>query len=199
MSGLIETVYAAQVSAARIEIRSPPRELPRPPCAPAAHRPRHCVVHFDHDRRSQPAQRAIERGDLAPVGHLRRRRFGVQRADRCLYLIGSRIVKGERLVQNRNPLVDFGLIPACPILVIQQHEFARCIEARLATRIVQQHQRQQTECFGALRQQVDQHPAQADCLAAQIAARQCIASGGAITLVEDQVNDRQQRLQPFRQ
>jgi hypothetical protein len=33
-------------------------------------------------------------------------------------------VKGERLVQNRDPLVDFCLIPACPILFVKQDEFA---------------------------------------------------------------------------
>ena len=67
---------------------------------------------------------------------------------------------------------------------------------------MQQHQRQQAARFSALRQQSGQHPAQADRLSAQLlAGERLAAAGGAacddVTLVKDQVNDRQQRFEPF--
>ena len=64
-------------------------------------------------------------------------------ADRHLHLIRSRLVKGEGLIQNRSPLVDFCPIPAAVVLFVEQ-------DARL----------------GAPRrgQQGDQHAAQADFL-----------------------------------
>ncbi len=77
-------------------------------------------------------QRVIQGGDLAPVGRLRRGCFGVQGADGRLHLVGPRIIQGERLVQQGNALLNFSLVPAGAVLFVEQDDFARRIQARLA-------------------------------------------------------------------
>ena len=103
---------------------------------------RHRPVDLDHRRGRHHRQRAVEGGDLGPVGLTRSGGFGMQRADRSLHLVGSRGGKSKRTVQHRNALADFILIPAGAILFVEQDQLARRIEPRLAPGIVEQHQSQ---------------------------------------------------------
>ena len=82
---------------------------------------------------------------------------------------------------------------------LEQDQFALRIEPRLAPGIVQQHQRQQTAPFGAAWEQVNQHPAQADGLLTKLMPGERFTAGRSVTLVENQVDHCQQRVQPFRE
>ena len=69
------------------------------------------------------------------------------------------------------------------------------VDARVAAGVVQQHQREQAQHLGVVGHQPAQQPAEADRLAAQLAAHQPVALAGRVALVEDQVDDAQHAAQ----
>jgi hypothetical protein len=69
------------------------------------------------------------------------------------------------------------------------------VDARCATRVVQQHERQEAPHLGVIGHQLAQQQPEADRLCAQLAAHQTIALAGGIALVEDQVDDPQHTAQ----
>jgi len=59
--------------------------------------------------------------------------------------------------------------------------------------VVQQHQREQAEHFGLVREQVREHSCQANRLAREIMPRQVVTGGRRVTLVEHEVDHREHR------
>jgi hypothetical protein len=87
-------------------------------------------------------------------------------------------------------------------LILEQHQIAGGVGARVAASVVEQHQRQQAADLGLGGQRARgqlEVPAQADRLDAQLAAHQRVAAGRGVALVEDQVDHRQRRVEPHRQ
>ena len=153
-----------------------------------------------HHRRGQEAQELlVERRDLRPVGLVRRRRLGVQGRDRRLDLIATRLSEPQRPVQYANPFLDLSPVPARAVLVGQQDQLPLRAGTRGAARVVEQHQREQPERLGLGGHQRRQQLAQPQRLRAQLGAQQVLAGGGGVALVEDQVDDREHRVQAIGQ
>ena len=72
-------------------------------------------------------------------------------------------------------LRDPVLVPARPVLVLQQDELAAGTDARLTPRVVQEHERQQPGRLGLIGEQRDDGPCQPDRLGAELAPDQRIA------------------------
>ena len=89
-------------------------------------------------------------------------------------------------------------VPERAVLVLEQHEVAVRRGARRAARLVQQHQREQAHRLG-LGQQLDEQAPEADRLAREVGARQRLARGRRVALVEHEVDDAQHRVEPLRQ
>ncbi len=75
----------------------------------------------------------------------------------------------------------------------------RRVDAGRPARLVQQHQRQQTERFGFVGHQLSQRPGQANRLGAQAGADQLGPGGGRVALVEQQVQHGEHGPGSFRQ
>ena len=89
-------------------------------------------------------------------------------------------------------------MPAPPILVLEKHEIAGLVESGLASRIVQEHEGEETGRFRR-RRWPHQHPheaPEADGLGAEVGPHERLAPGGRIPLVEDEIDDRQHRVDP---
>jgi hypothetical protein len=115
----------------------------------------------------------------------------VQRRDRRLQDVVAAAAEGERALERGAALRDLLVVPQRAVLVAQEHD-AAAGEARLATRVVHQHQREQGVDLGLVGHKLDERAAQTDCL-----RRQLVAS--AVALVEDQVDDREHRSKPVGQ
>ncbi len=115
----------------------------------------------------------------------------MQRGDRRLDRVLAATAEREGTVQRRPSLLDLALVPERAVLLGQQHHGA-VGEAGLAAAVVQLHQRQQGVDLGLVGHQFDQRPPQPDRLGGELVAT-------AVALVEDQVDDRQHRLQPLGQ
>ena len=106
----------------------------------------------------------------------------------------------ERPVEARrgchpDALLDLGGVPARAVLIGEQHELAVRVEPRVAARVVQDHQRQQATHLGLVGHQLGEQAGQPDRLVAQLTAYDRVVGGGQVALVEDQVEDREQRAQ----
>ena len=97
-------------------------------------------------------QRAVQRGDLLPVGGGCGRGLGVQRGDCSLKLIWPPSTQRDSALENVEPLDYFGAIPMRPILLFERNQGPVGTNARIATCIVQQHQRKYAERLGLGRQ-----------------------------------------------
>ena len=93
------------------------------------------------------------------------------------------------------PSADPFAIPERPVLLVERDVPAAGIHARVAARVVQQHQRQQSPDLGVVGHQPRQQPAEADRLVAELVADEPVALGGGVALVEDQVHDPQHAAQ----
>ncbi len=103
----------------------------------------------------------------------------VQRGDRCLQQIGPVAAQRERTIERRAPGRDLRAVPQRAVLIGEQHDLA-VAHARGAARVVQQHQREQTEHLGLVGHQLGERGAEADRFGAERAAP-------VVALVEDQV------------
>ena len=83
------------------------------------HANRDRAVDLDHRGWSATGQLAVEGGDLRPVGVAETRRLRMQRGDRGLELIGTRLAVRHRDLQHPDPFGDERVIPARPVLIGQ--------------------------------------------------------------------------------
>src|SRR5437867_2047775 len=94
------------------------------------------------------------------------------------------------------PRVDLRAVPARSVLVFEQHEVSRSVQARLAPRVVQQHEREQALRLGVSRQQLDEHAPELDRLLAELVPHESRAGGGRVALVEHEIDHHHHRLEP---
>jgi hypothetical protein len=123
----------------------------------------------------------------------------VERRDRRLHLVLPGLRGTNRPIEDGLPLVDLGAIPTCPVLVLEQHEVTIRCRARVASRVVEQHQGEQAEGLGLVRHELDEHASQPDRLAGQLAPHERLPRGRAVALVEDEVQDAEHGVEPLRQ
>jgi hypothetical protein len=96
-------------------------------------------------------------------------------------------------------LGDLVPVPARAILVLEQHELAGGVGARLAPGVVEEHEGEQPERLGLVGHQLGEGPGQADRLRGELAADQGIRGRGQVALVEDEVERGEHRGQALRQ
>ena len=79
---------------------------------------------------------------------------------------------GAAVGGERAALLDLVRVPQRAVLVGEQHEPPVGVDARVAARVVEQHQREQPARLARLGHQLDQQPAEPDRLGAQLAAHE---------------------------
>ena len=118
-------------------------------------------------------------------------------SDGRLDRVGPQALCLEGAAYQRRALGDERAVPTRAILFVEEHEFAIRRRARLAARLVQQHERQQTLCFG-FGDQLHEQTAKPDCFAREVRARRRIAAACRIAFVEHQVHHAQHALEALR-
>ena len=155
---------------------------------PLGHRDRDRAVELDH---RAGVERGVQLGDPRPV----RDRGDVLARDRRL----QAVLIARCRVRERAALLDLVGVPQRAVLVGEQHEPPVGVDARVAPRVVQQHQREQPARLALLRHQLDQQAPEPDRLRAQLAPHERRAGGRRVALIEDQVDGGEHRGQPVRQ
>lgn len=85
------------------------------------------------DRRLFVAQKlVVQDGNLRPVGVSRGQRFGVDRGDRALNLIGARPPHSKRFLDKPSAFLDLRSLPRGSILIPEEYQVALVTGARLA-------------------------------------------------------------------
>ena len=115
----------------------------------------------------------------------------MQRRDRRLHLIRPDRTRAQRRLDQRLALGDLVAVPTGAVLRFEQHEITLGRDPRVASRVVQQHQGEQSRGLGVVGEPGAHETRQADRLAAQIVAHEVVARGRGVSLVEDQVQARQ--------
>ena len=162
------------------------------------HRQRDRPVQFDDGRGVGAQQRVVQAHDLGPVGRVGGGRFRVNGSDSRLQRVGAEPAGGERPFDQCDRLADLGPIPQRTVLLAEQHDLARRRGPRGVTRLVQQHQREQPDCFG-LGQQLHQQSTQAYRLGSQAPAHERLARRSEIAFVEHEIDHAQHAVEAFGQ
>jgi hypothetical protein len=108
------------------------------------------------------------------------------------------------LFDQRQRLNDLLLIPKAAILVFEQNEIPRFIDAGVAARVMQQHERQQAGglgrrfSFGSRRHEGQHEAAEPDGFRGQIGPDEPLAAGSRIALVEDEIDYGEHGLEALR-
>ncbi len=147
------------------------------------------AVECDHRAWRDREQLVVQPQDLVPVGVGSGRRVAVHRVDGRLDLVRAGLVTPQALPDDGLPLGDEHAVPACPVLVGEQHQ--RAVRGRPGgpPRLGQQHQREQPEHLRLVRHELGQQPPEPDRLGAQVGPRQRRTRTRRVALVEDQVDD----------
>ena len=152
-----------------------------------------------HDRRwLHDLEGSIEQINLRPIGVFGPGGAGMQRGDCRLDLIRPAAAVAHGFVDQRQTLSDHLLVPQRAILIIEQHQRAVGIEARRGSRVLQQQQRSQPHDLGLALEQPQQQPRQAYSLLAKGTADFGGVAGCGIALIENQIDHRGHRGEPFR-
>src|SRR5262249_53008647 len=109
--------------------------------------------------------------------------------DRGLDLVRPGPAEAQRPIEVRLALVDLGAIPARTVLVLEQNELAGRPGPSLAPGVVEEHEREKPERLWFVGHQLDEDAPEPDRLGRQLAPHERVAGGGAVALVEDQVED----------
>ncbi len=133
----------------------------------------------------------VELQDLSPVGGVGGPRVAVNGLYRSLDLVGAGLVALQAAPHDGLALGHEPAVPQATVLIGQEHEIATRAGAGGATRVHQQHQRQEAQDLRLLGHQVREDPFEANGLGAEVLAEQPIARGRGVALVEDQVHDGQ--------
>ena len=102
------------------------------------------------------------------------------------------------LGQDGQSLVDHDVIPTGAVLFLEQHEVARLVGPGRATRVLEQHEREQGADVLVPGEQSIDESRQPDRLVAQLRSEQ-LALGRRVSLVEHQVEHREHAVDTLRQ
>ena len=123
----------------------------------------------------------------------------VERRDRRLHLERTRKATSQRRLDERGTFLDGCAVPSRAVLLVEGSEQPLGVDACVSPRVVEQHEREQRLDLGFAGQQAVEQAPQPDRLGAQLAPHQRIARGGAVALVEHEVDDREHRVEPVGQ
>src|SRR6185437_15656185 len=145
------------------------------------------------------AKLCVERHNTIPVGFIRCPSAGVASGDGSLNSVGARRFSWlggvERFcpIQGGKTAADQQLVPAASVLIEQQDWFARGSYTGTSARSLNLHQGNKTVDFRLMRSEFGQNASQAQSIFAKTGPQPVIACGGRVALVEDEINDFQDR------
>ncbi len=117
--------------------------------------------------------------------------------DRRLELVDARPAEGDGSLQHAQSLVDTVAIPERPVLVLEQHELAARAQARVAARVLEEHEREEAQYLRLVGHQHCQELAEPDRLLAELLPDVVAARRRRVPLVEDEVEDGEHGAQPL--
>lgn len=120
-------------------------------------------------------------------------------SDRGLNLVRPRLSSPQSAFDQGRAFGDLGVVPAGAVLILQKNEVAGVIDAAGSASIHEEQQREKAADLRFLRQKIGQCPSEADRLLAQFQPHELVAARRAVTLREHQVDDPQDRGEPFGQ
>ena len=85
--------------------------------------------------------------------------------DRRLQHVGAGRTGAQRALDQAEALGDLLAVPQAPVLVVEQHDLAVLVDARLAPRIVQQHEGEEPGRLGLVGHEPPRQPGESDRLA----------------------------------
>ena len=123
-----------------------------------------------------------------------RRRFEAEPAD----MVWTRL--GSPVLDERQRLGDLRVVPAPPVLVLQQDQLSRLVGPGGVPRVVQEHEGEEARDLPRRRgpQQRAEQPCQADGLGAEIGAHERLAARGRVPFGEDEIEDGEDGVEPRR-
>ena len=143
-------------------------------------------------------QLIVELQDLPPVRRGRGGRVAVDGVDRRLDLVWAGRLRRRHRRTSAWPSAMRRAIPEAPVLIGEQDEVAVRGRARGASRLDEQHQREQPHDLRFVGHQLREEPSEADGFRAQILADEPLARARRVALVEYEVDDRQHRAKAAR-
>ena len=117
--------------------------------------------------------------------------------DRGLQLVRAERRAAEHAAHERDALGDQRAVPARPVLLVERDERAVGARAFGATRVGEQHEREQAGDLAVVGEQRVQHAGEPDRLGGEVGALQVVARRGRVALVEDEVEHLQHDAQPL--
>jgi hypothetical protein len=117
--------------------------------------------------------------------------LGVQEGDRRLHHVWPPAAQGQRAIERHLCPLDRLEVPERAILIAQEHH-GLLVEPGLPAGVVDEHEREQPVDLGLVRHQLGEGAPEPDRLRRQVAA-------AAVALVEDQIDDGEDRGQPVRE
>src|ERR1700730_4116434 len=155
---------------------------------------------YHHDwTRSNDHELVVELKNLPPVSVRCGRGIRMNRVDRSLDLIRTRLVAPETLTDHRFALGDQPAIPQTPVLGREEKESTSRRGASGSPGREEQHQPEQADDLGLIGHQLDEHTAEPDGLCTELISDVPLASGRCVALVEDQIHDGEHRAKATRQ
>ena len=113
--------------------------------------------------------------------------------------LDGEIGTGEAARAGRDALVDLVAVPESAVLVGQQDEPAVGVDAGVASRVLQQHEREQRGRHRLVGHQLVHHPREPHRLPGEVGAQQVGARARRIARREGEVGDLAHHLEPVRQ
>ena len=147
----------------------------------------------------QGEQLVVQGDDLGPVGLPPRPGPRVHRRDGRLQLVRPRRAHGGRPIQHLHPVRDRSRVPQRAVLLREEHDLARRVEARARARQVEPHQHDEAQDFGLLGQKPRDQARQPHRVLRDVAPRRHLCPAAQVTLVEHQVEHRQDGVDPRHQ
>ena len=102
----------------------------------------------------------------------------VQRGDLRLDLVGARPPGPGCAAQEVAALGDLGVVPAIPVLAVEQHELALRRGPGLAPGVMQEHQGEETQRLRFVGHELHQQPPQPDRLGRELPPDERVAGAG---------------------
>src|SRR5262245_16684948 len=146
-------------------------------------------IQLDDGRALVVQELFVQDGNLPPIRVRGRRCLGMNRRNRTLNLIGTWPPHPKGTLDVPNALVDLRAVPLVPILILEKHQIAFVADARLAPRVVEQHERQQADGLGLVRKERGQTASKAKSIGDEIAADEVLVRRCQVAFVEHEVQD----------
>src|SRR5258708_1810052 len=134
--------------------------------------------------------------DLRPIRLAGAASLVMQRGDRRLHLIGTDRHVAQRAGENRDAVRDLVGSPEISVLRVERNDGAVGGRASGAAGISEQHQGEQPGDLALLRQQVVEHPREADRLGREVGPVQLGPRAGGVPLIEDEIQHLQHDAKP---